>query len=76
MRDVQINRPTCAGCDCVAACQKDPDLCPYLPEAVVLACDGACEEHRGVVKTVHVGNGVFDWGNYNYCDAAAAVDCS
>jgi hypothetical protein len=45
-----------------------------LPEAVALSCDGACEEHQGVVKTVHVGNGVFDWGNYNYCGAAVAED--
>lgn len=41
-----------------------------------LECEGACEQHEGLVRTVFVENprtGTV-WGCFNYCDRACAKD--
>ncbi len=45
------------------------------PPSETPECDGACEEHIGDVRRVHVQiNTGHDWGEFNYCEAAIDED--
>lgn len=38
-------------------------------------CQGACEEHRGILRHVTVADDrLFDWGHFVYCEEAIAKD--
>lgn len=39
------------------------------------SCDGNCEDHRGMVRRVHVAaKDGYDWGFFYYCDEAVDTD--
>lgn len=44
-------------------------------------CVNAADGHIGEVKTVHVTGGKgwgsdYDWGHFDYCEQAIAIDCA
>lgn len=39
-----------------------------------MKCDGSCGEHVGAIRKVRVWYGCFDWGYFNYCQAAVEED--
>ncbi len=45
-----------------------------MPTDTDSACEGRCQEHKGLPVRVHVSHAHHDWGWWIYCEAACAAD--